>query len=758
MSLLDGLNAAQREAASVTSGPVLILAGAGSGKTRTLTHRLAHLIETGVPPHRILAVTFTNKAADEMKERIRQLIGAAAAASLWAGTFHSICARILRRDALLVGLDSNLTIYDSDDSQTLVRRVIREHGGVDEKTTTPGMIRAQIGNAKNALLWPEDYLREEHGPHVPLVADIYRRYQAALRQNNAVDFDDLLMLPVRLFREHPHVLEEYRTRFQHLLIDEYQDTNHAQYVLVKLLAEKHHSICAVGDDDQSIYGWRGADITNILSFERDFPEAKVIRLEQNYRSTQLILDAAGAVVKNNRNRKGKTLWTEKRGGERIVISEQGDEEAEARWIRERILSACRDGSSYRDIVVLYRTNAQSRAIEEALVRSGRAIPYRVYGGLRFYERKEIKDLLAYLRVIDNPRDAESVRRIINVPKRGIGEKTVQRLESIAAERGVSLLDAMRLAGESELGPRAHKPVADLAALLDGLISEKDRLPVDQMLERVARETGYRRSLEEDGSVEAETRRENIDELVAGATAYVESREDATVSNFLQEVSLVTDVDSYDDAADVLTLMTLHSAKGLEFPVVVIAGMEEGLFPLSGAAQEPDELEEERRLFYVGLTRAKERVFLTHARRRRRFNEWRSMQPSRFLEELPSDLVVWHRAQLPERTLRPLLDVSAGRGESWPVKRSSASFMKQIEAAARKKVEEFAQEMPDYDAYASQVVQEFLQVGKYVIHQSFGRGRVIKSEGSGGNLKVTIAFDSGQTKKMIVRFAQLEPSY
>jgi len=758
MSLLDGLNPAQREAACITSGPVLILAGAGSGKTRTLTHRLAHLIETGVAPHRILAVTFTNKAANEMKERIAQLIGEQAARWLWAGTFHSVCARILRRDAALVGLDSNFTIYDADDSLTLLRRVIRDLGSVDEKTTKPGMIHAEISNAKNALLWPDDYAREKTGPFIALVANIYRRYQAALSQNNAVDFDDLLMLPVRLFGEHPQVLEEYRTKFQHLLIDEYQDTNHAQYVLVKLLAEKHHNVCAVGDDDQSIYGWRGADITNILNFERGFPEAKVIRLEQNYRSTQLILDAAGAVVKHNKSRKGKTLWTERSGGERIIVSERQDEELEAQWVRDRILSECRDGASYRDVVVLYRTNAQSRAIEEALIRSSVPIPYRVYGGLRFYERKEIKDILAYLRVIDNPRDGESLRRIINVPKRGIGDRTVERLESMAQDQGLSLFEVMKTLDEDEIGARAWKPIAEFVTLLEGLIAEKDKLPVSDMLERVISETGYRRSLEEDGSVEAETRLENLDELVAGATAYAEAQEDATVSAFLQEISLITDIDTLDESNDLVTLMTLHSAKGLEFPIVFIAGLEEGLFPLSSAIQEPRELEEERRLFYVGLTRAKERVFLTHARRRRRFNEWVSMHPSRFLEELPSELIEWEREEQPERPARPSLRSGTLRGEEWPVTRSGRSLTRRIEAAARKRADEFAQEMPDYNEYASQVVEEFLQVGNYVIHPSFGRGKVVGNEGFGDNLKVTIKFDGGQTKKVLVRFAQLEPSY
>jgi len=753
-SLLDGLNAAQREAASILSGPVLILAGAGSGKTRALTYRLAHLIANGVPPHRILAVTFTNKAANEMKDRIRRLIGPGPASVLWAGTFHSICARILRRDAEFVGLDRNFTIYDSDDSLTLVKRVCREHGGVDEKTIKPGMIRAHISAAKNALQMPEDYAREKPGPTAPLIADLYRRYQAALAANNAVDFDDLLVLPVRLFREQTHILEEYQHKFQHLLIDEYQDTNHAQYVLVKLLADRHHNICAVGDDDQSIYGWRGADITNILNFEQDYPEAKVIRLEQNYRSTTRILDAAGAVVRHNKRRKGKKLWTENSEGDRILVAEQSDEQGEAEWIRDRILAEHREARPYKDMVVLYRTNAQSRALEEAFVRSHTPIPYTVVGGLRFYERKEIKDILAYLRVIDNSRDSESLRRIINVPKRGIGERTIERLGAMAEERGKTLLEVMREVDDVDLGARAYKPVGELIAWLDSIIAEKDRLPVQQMLEKIIHDTGYRRALEEDGSVEAETRAQNLDELVASATAYADSHEDASVRAFLEEVSLITDIDTLNDSSDAVTLMTLHSAKGLEFPVVFISGLEEGLFPLGGALQNERELEEERRLFYVGLTRAEERVYLTHAQRRRRYNEWASTWPSRFLEEIPPELAEWERQVLPGRTV---LRFGGEREEEWPVRRAAPTLGSRVRSAGRKRVDEFAQETPDYDEF-SQVIEAFLEVGKYVIHPMFGRGKIIKHDGAGEDLKVTIHFDTGQTKKIVACLAHLEPSY
>jgi len=743
---------------------VLILAGAGSGKTRTLTHRLAHLVAVGVPPYRILAVTFTNKAAGEMKERIRRLIGDVPTAALWVGTFHSIGARILRRDGGRIGFDRSFSIYDADDALTLVRRVCRARG-IDDKVLKPAVVRGEISAAKSSLWTPDDYVRERPGPHAATIADLFREYEARRAANNAADFDDLLALPVKLFREHPDVLAAYQARFDHLLIDEYQDTNHAQYVLVKLLAERHHNICAVGDDDQSIYGWRGADITNILNFEQDFPEATVIRLEQNYRSTKVILRAAGAVVRNNVHRKGKELWTENGEGELVVVAELDDDVREAEWVHERVQAEHRAGRAYREMVVLYRTNAQSRALEEAFVRA--RTPYVVVGGLRFYERKEIKDALAYLRVVDNPLDSESLRRIINVPRRGIGETTMARVAAIAAQTGRPLLDVMRgLDAAAAGGARAAKPISEFVAWLDGLIALKATLPADEMLHKAIYESGYVKSLEEEGSVEAETRAQNLDELLAGATRFAESNDDRSVSAFLQEVSLVTDIDTWDETADAATFMTLHSAKGLEFPIVFIAGLEETLFPLGGALDSEAELEEERRLFYVGLTRAKERVHLTHARRRRRYGDWMPMAPSRFLDEIPPDLIDEQAVGAPPGAF--------GRVEDWPSrstessrKPSTSRRTRTDESVWRIVRDDFSQEHPhredvsqvpaNVEEVSRQVIDEFLQVGRHVIHPTFGRGTIVAREGAGRDLKVVIRFDDGVRKKIIARVAHLEPA-
>ncbi|HDS74865.1 MAG TPA: ATP-dependent DNA helicase PcrA, partial [Firmicutes bacterium] len=560
---------------------------------------------------------------------------------IWMGTFHSICARILRHDGERVGLDRNYSIYDVEDTKTLIRRIFRRRN-IDEKMLKPTRFREIVSTAKNQLRTPEEYARENAGPLVPLIAEMFAEYQSELRANNAVDFDDLLLMPVELFRSYPDVLASWQSRFDHLLIDEYQDTNHAQYLLIRHLADQHHNLCAVGDDDQSIYGWRGADISNILSFEKDYPEAAVIRLEQNYRSSGTILKAASAVVRNNTARKGKELWTDRDAGESIIAAALEDEQAEAGWIRDRIVSLRAQGHRYSDMVVLYRTNAQSRSIEETFVRSRTAIPYTVVGGLRFYERKEVKDILAYLRVIDNPRDMESLRRIINVPKRGIGERTVEKLVETSAETNLTLLEVIR---DKDLVPVSNssqqgQAIAKLAVFIDELIGAKETMPIHEMMNRVMAETGYIAALRDEKSVESETREQNLQELLAGATSFADAAQaegrDTTVSAFLQEVSLVTDIDQWEDSSEAVTLMTLHSAKGLEFPIVFVAGLEETLFPLGGMQRSEEELEEERRLFYVGLTRAEERVFLSLAQRRRRYNEYLAMAPSRFLNELPPE--------------------------------------------------------------------------------------------------------------------------
>ncbi len=754
VSVLDGLNPPQLEAASTLSGPVLILAGAGSGKTRTLTHRLAYLIENGVPPYRIMAVTFTNKAAGEMKERVRALVGGGVADALWIGTFHSVCARILRRKAEDVGLDPKFSIYDSGDSLSLVKRICRARN-IDEKVIRSQVIRAEISNAKNRLESPDEYSKEG-GRNGTVVAQVYRSYQGQLAAANAVDFDDLLILPVRLFRGNPDALDEYRDRFEHLLIDEYQDTNRAQYVLVNMLAEKHRNICAVGDDDQSIYGWRGADIGNILNFEKDYPEAVVVRLEQNYRSTQRILEAAGAIVGNNSGRKGKELWTENDAGDPIVAAELEDEQDEAVWVHSTIEDACRNGHSYRDVAILYRTNAQSRAIEEVFVRN--RTPYTVVGGLRFYERKEVKDVLAYLRVIDNPLDSGNLRRIINVPKRGIGETTVAKLVAEAERDGITLLDALRSSDSRVVGRRASKQVAELVDMLDGLIAAAGTVRADELVQRVVQESGYSKALHDEDSVEAEGRLENLNELLTAASRFAEVHpDDPSVSAFLQEVALMTDIDAWEDTVDVVTMMTLHSAKGLEFPIVFIGGMEDGLFPLEGAIREPSQLEEERRLFYVGLTRAREAVMLSSARRRRRFSERVPTIPSRFLAEIPDELL---EVQVAPRSARKPAAPGRGRARG-PLAEARRARIPETdreisgpqEAAAGD--EEFSQEVSSNDEF-SQVTDDFLEVGRFVIHSSFGRGKILGRDGDGDDLKLSIRFCDGRIKKLIARMANLEP--
>jgi DNA helicase II / ATP-dependent DNA helicase PcrA len=795
MSVLDGLNPEQRKAASITSGPVLILAGAGSGKTSTLTHRLAHLTHEGVQPYRILSVTFTNKAATEMKDRVKKLVGPTNAQGIWMGTFHSICARILRQEAEHAGLDKSFTIYDMDDTKTLIRRIFRGRN-IDDKILKPAKFREIVSTAKNTLQDPEAYGREHKDAMAPLITELYTEYQADLRRNNAVDFDDLLVLPVKMFGSNPDVLQRWQDRFDHLLIDEYQDTNHAQYLLVKHLADRHHNICAVGDDDQSIYGWRGADIGNILNFEKDYPEAEVVRLEQNYRSTGTILKAAGAVVRNNSERKGKELWTEKEDGAPIIAASLEDDRTEAIWICDKINGLRKEGRSFRDIAILYRTNAQSRAIEQAFTKNRPVVPYTIVGGLRFYERKEVKDIIAYLRVVDNPRDMEGLRRIINVPKRGIGDKTIQVLVDAAAETDLSLLDVMR---DSSLNPLSEsskqgQSIRKLIKLIDSLIAKKADTSASEMIEQVMRETGYLTALKEDGSIEAETREQNLNELLAGATSYVESaiteEGDTTISGFLQEVSLLTDIDQWEDSTDVVTLMTLHSAKGLEFPAVFVTGLEENLFPLGVLMRGDEEIEEERRLFYVGLTRGEEQVFVSMACERMKYGQREPARPSRFLDELPAELVVWERSTAPLASAAHRSGVSnsdgrsgsgmnrtshsgtdrerfSGRGKTSDrvIGRGSSSSAprreSQIHAESAiqresKPVDEFAQEMPNYDDM-SQVVEDFLEVGRFVRHSRFGRGRIMKRENPGPDVKLTIQFDEGRiTKKLVARMAQLEP--
>jgi DNA helicase-2/ATP-dependent DNA helicase PcrA len=627
--LLDQLNPVQLDAVTYTEGPLLILAGAGSGKTRVLTHRIAYLLEQGLAaPDEVLAITFTNKAAAEMKDRVALLVGPDSR-KMWVSTFHAFCARVLRIHAEKLGYRREFTIYDSGDQVRLVRRCITELGK-DPKRFNPRAFHAQISTAKNLLLDASDYLRQTEGYMAENVAEVYDLYQKRLYENNAMDFDDLIMQTVALLEVFPEVRERYQRRFKYIHVDEYQDTNHAQYRLVNILAATHRNLCVVGDDDQSVYSFRGADIRNILDFERDYPEAKVVRLEQNYRSTQTILDAANAVVANNASRKAKELWTAGDEGERIRVFTAADDYAEARFVVSEILRLVESGASLRDMAVFYRTNAQSRTLEDVLVREG--VPYQIVGGVRFYERAEIKDAMAYLSVISNQNDSVSLERIVNVPKRGLGATSVARLQEYASRNGISLYDALSEVDEAGLTGKARKACSEVRELFEGWRVAAREVPPSEIIEAVLDESGYRAELQAENTVEAESRLENLQELVNAAAEYERVELEATLDGFLQEQALFSEADRLTGEGRV-TLMTLHNAKGLEYEHVFVVGMEEGTFPHARSMDEQN-LEEERRLAYVGITRAKKTLTLSYARVRSTYGEREYQMPSRFLSEIP----------------------------------------------------------------------------------------------------------------------------
>ncbi|HEX7118891.1 MAG TPA: UvrD-helicase domain-containing protein [Longimicrobiales bacterium] len=747
-----GLNPEQRAAVEHFEGPLLVLAGAGSGKTRVLTTRIAHLIEEhGVDPASILAVTFTNKAAGEMRERVRHLLGQEPA-GMWVGTFHAIGARILRRHATRLGWSPNFSIYDADQTLREIKRVM-ERLGLSIKRWHPKAVQSSISSAKDKLIDPDEYATLARDAFTRVVADVYPAYQAALKEQNAFDFDDLLVKPVELLAADAGALRDYRARFHFILVDEYQDTNHAQYKFVELLAREHENLMVVGDDDQSIYGWRGADIRNILDFESDFPDARVIRLERNYRSTARILEAANRVIAENVRRKGKTLRTDAGPGEALTLVETADERDEAEWIADEIETRlAEDGSrTPRDFVVLYRTNAQSRALEDAFRR--RDLPYQIVGGTRFYERREIMDVLAYLRLISNPRDAGAFDRIVNYPRRGIGDTTKGRLLSWAAERGLSPVDAAARAGEcAELtsgGARALATFAELIRRFRGLAAH---LGVGELLEKLIEEIGLIDALHDEGP-EGEERIENVRELEAAAHEFdereveaedeEEAAPDATpLDLFLQKVALVADVDRHDPAAHAVTLMTLHNAKGLEFPFVFIGGLEDGLFPLARAYDDPDTLEEERRLFYVGITRARQKLYLTHARMRRRAGETMACVPSSFLEPLPETLL--------DRRVSATLARSRHRSERRWRDRVAAG-------GARDGSDAFTSDEPSglvIDYSDAQDAPRFIK-GERVRHPQFGRGIIRDLSGFGRDLKAVIEFESVGRKKVVLRYANLQ---
>ncbi|MEX0990837.1 MAG: DNA helicase PcrA [Actinomycetota bacterium] len=713
--LLDPLNPVQREAVLHTEGPVLIVAGAGSGKTRALTHRIAYLIRgRDVAPGAILAITFTNKAAREMADRVENLLGTRVAKGMWILTFHSACVRILRREHRHLGLPSSFSIYDDGDTERLITMILKDLN-LDVKRFPPRAMASAIGAAKDALLSASEYTAAASNLYEKTVAEVYGAYERRLRDAGALDFDDLIAEAVRLFQRHPEVLAHYQERFRYVLIDEYQDTNRAQYHLVNMLAAKHNNLCVVGDADQGVYSWRGATIKNLLDFERDHPDAAVFLMEQNYRSTQNILAVANALIEHNVNRKPKSLWTQESGGELVVRYRAENEHEEAMFVAEeveRLVEA--EGYRYRDVALFYRTNAQSRVLEDIFMRVG--LPYRIIGGVRFYARKEVKDILAYLRLLVNPQDVVSARRVVNTPKRGVGEQTVAAIESFARDEEVSFLEACRRAEEiTTLTARSTGGVASFVRVMDQLASRlAGGAGAMRMVEAAAEDSGYIADLESERTVEAEGRVENIQELGGVAAEHEARSPDATLSDFLEQVALVSEQDEYDADASTVTLMTLHNAKGLEFPVVFIIGMEDGVFPHYRSMGDADELEEERRLAYVGVTRARERLYLSHAWSRTLFGSTSYNPPSRFLSEIPADLV---------KLLEHEKDENGRRG---PRKVASPAAHAPLDVGP----------------------------GDTVVHEKWGEGVVLSVAGSGGDAQARIAFEDVGEKQLILAFAPL----
>ena len=765
MSIYDKLNEPQREAVYHTDGPLLILAGAGSGKTRVLTHRIAYLIgERGVNPWNILAITFTNKAAEEMRQRVDNLVGFGAE-SVWVSTFHSACVRILRRFIDRLGYENHFTIYDTDDQKTLIKEVCRKVD-VDTKVFKERSLLSAISSAKNEMILPDEFELNAGGDFAKMkIAKVYREYEAQMRANNALDFDDLLVKTVQLLQTQPDVLESYQERFRYIMVDEYQDTNTVQFQLVSLLAGKYKNLCVVGDDDQSIYKFRGANIRNILDFEHEFPDAKVIKLEQNYRSTGNILNAANSVIANNRGRKEKSLWTENGEGELIRLRQFDTAFDEADFIGEDIKSAVRQGGSYNDSAVLYRTNAQSRLLEEKFIAMN--IPYKIVGGVNFYARREIKDLLAYLKTIDNGRDDVAVRRIINVPKRGIGLTTINRIQESATERGIGFYEALLAPGLIAGVGRSATKLDSFAALIEYFKTLAEEMNITDLLQEVIEKTGYIESLENEDKEEAKTRKENIDELISKAATYEESCQDkdekATLGGFLEEVALVADIDSLDEDQEYVVLMTLHSAKGLEFPRVYLAGMEDGLFPgyMSINAGDREELEEERRLCYVGITRAEQELTLTSARRRMVHGETQYNPMSRFVKEIPKELLDTGNKKFTQETEMPAQQNTYARArEAFRAQAFGGTFG----GMAPAKNQGTGKPLTGSQALASLQKGSQLaaggngplgyEVGDRVRHVKFGEGTVTDIKEGGRDHEVTIEFDSVGTRKMFAKFAKL----
>ena len=728
--IFDTLNDRQCEAVKHTEGPLLITAGAGSGKTKVLTCRIAHLLELGVAPYRILAITFTNKAAKEMKERVTNLVGAQAD-SIWLSTFHSFCAKLLRFEVDgFHGYTRNFTIYDSSDQLVLVKDCLKKLN-LDDKQFMPRSVLGTISSAKNVLMDAKAFAAKASDFYEQKVADVYALYQEKLRENNAVDFDDLLFLAVRLLQEKEDVREKYQSRFQYILVDEYQDTNHAQYALTKILAARWRNICVVGDADQSIYAWRGADIRNIIDFTRDYPDAASIKLEQNYRSTKTILHAANAVIDNNESRPKKTLWTENPAGNKIIHYQAQTEHDEADYIAGVIYNRHEiSHEPYGDMAILFRTNAQSRVLEEKLMRY--AIPYTMVGGTKFYDRKEIKDVLAYLRLLYNPEDSLSLTRIINVPKRNIGATTMEHVAAYAEEQGISLFEALSSTDEIPVTKRARTSLENFAAMIFDLLNDIEGKDVLSLIETVIKQTGYGDMLDKEAEhdPQGESRKENVGEFLSVAKDYMDSNPDGNLQDFLENVALVSDVDDFESSDSKVTLMTLHAAKGLEFPVVFLTGLDEGLFPHSRTLLDPAQVEEERRLAYVGITRAERQLYVTNAITRTMYGRISAYMPSRFLAEIPPQLMEdYHRKS------------------AMPQSRTTAVPGKQRVSILTKTV---ASSLPKKHA-----VTDTFAKGDKVRHKIWGIGTVLDVIGEGPNMQMKIQFPTKGVRQVVVKYAPLE---
>lgn len=728
--IFDTLNDRQCEAVKHTEGPLLITAGAGSGKTKVLTCRIAHLLELGVAPYRILAITFTNKAAKEMKERVTNLVGAQAD-SIWLSTFHSFCAKLLRFEIDgFHGYTRNFTIYDSSDQLVLVKDCLKKLN-LDDKQFMPRSVLGTISSAKNVLMDAKAFAAKASDFYEQKVADVYALYQEKLRENNAVDFDDLLFLAVRLLQEKEDVREKYQSRFQYILVDEYQDTNHAQYALTKILAARWRNICVVGDADQSIYAWRGADIRNIIDFTRDYPDAASIKLEQNYRSTKTILHAANAVIDNNESRPKKTLWTENPAGNKIIHYQAQTEHDEADYIAGVIYNRHEiSHEPYGDMAILFRTNAQSRVLEEKLMRY--AIPYTMVGGTKFYDRKEIKDVLAYLRLLYNPEDSLSLTRIINVPKRNIGATTMEHVAAYAEEQGISLFEALSSTDEIPVTKRARTSLENFAAMIFDLLNDIEGKDVLSLIETVIKQTGYGDMLDKEAEhdPQGESRKENVGEFLSVAKDYMDSNPDGNLQDFLENVALVSDVDDFESSDSKVTLMTLHAAKGLEFPVVFLTGLDEGLFPHSRTLLDPSQVEEERRLAYVGITRAERQLYVTNATTRTMYGRISAYMPSRFLAEIPPQLMEdYHRKS------------------AMPQSRTTAVPGKQRVSVLTKPV---ASSLPKKHA-----VTDTFAKGDKVRHKIWGIGTVLDVIGEGPNMQMKIQFPTKGVRQVVVKYAPLE---